>query len=937
MSALVPLSFTTPWLLLALAALPAIWWLLRVTPPLPKRVRFPAIRLLMGLAPEEETPAHTPLWLLALRLLVAALAILALAGPTLNPATPVEGSGPLLLVLDDGWAAAGQWPDRQEAMETIIAEARRNNRPVMIAGTAPRATAPDLLFHAPDDALALARGWLPQPLAPDRAALTLRLQKMAETEKTAPDVIWLGDGVDNGDAEAFAASLTKLAKDGSVSLYTPRAGHETLALTPPATGEGGFTVSVVRPGPGEVRTGFVRALGEDGRVIAEEPYAFASGADKASLAIALPLELRNRLARLEVAGERSAGAVSLLDGRWHRRTVGLVSGGPGEDSQPLLSDLYFLRRALAPYAEIVKTDAGKTGASEIATLLAHPLSVLVLADVGTLSGPDREAVARWVEAGGLLIRFAGPRLAAQSDDLVPVPLRTGGRAMGGALSWTTPQRLSPFEPQSPFYGLDIPPDVTVNRQVLAEPGADMQGHVWARLQDGTPLVTALNRGKGRIVLFHVTANVQWSNLPYSGLYVEMLRRLLDDAQAGGADTGATQAESTMLAPVSTLDGFGQLGIPPVTTLALPREALGHPAGDARHPPGLYGPAASPSALNAIGVNQQLSPMPASLPGIVARPYAQSVETSLAPLAWALVFGLLLLDTLATFHITGRFETQRVTRPARFIRRKLGRGSALILVFGFGFAFGHAGAVRADDAFAIKASHDTHLAYVITGDPAVDQVSEEGLQGLTTALEERTALEPGAPMGVDPGRDDLAFFPVLYWPVTEATPAPSPQAVSKLNIYMKNGGLILFDTRDQNGAVPGMESPQAARLKAILSRLDVPQLVPVPEGHVLGRSFYLLQSFPGRFDGGTLWVEGAGSAGDGQTNDGVSAIVIGSNDFAGAWAVDRSGQPLFPCVPGGEVQRQYAYRFGVNLVMYALTGNYKGDQVHVPALLDRLGQ
>ena len=57
----------------------------------------------------------------------------------------------------------------------------------------------------------------------------------------------------------------------------------------------------------------------------------------------------------------------------------------------------------------------------------------------------------------------------------------------------------------------------------------------------------------------------------------------------------------------------------------------------------------------------------------------------------------------------------------------------------------------------------------------------------------------------------------------------------------------------------------------------------------------------------------------------------------AWAVDGNGRPMFAVVPGGEQQREWAFRFGVNLVMYALTGNYKTDQVHVPALLERLGK
>ena len=99
----------------ALAALPIIWWLLRVTPPAPRRIAFPAIRLLLGLVPREETPARTPLWLILLRMALAALVIFAVAHPLLNPQARLASTGPILLVVDDGWAAARDWPARQAA------------------------------------------------------------------------------------------------------------------------------------------------------------------------------------------------------------------------------------------------------------------------------------------------------------------------------------------------------------------------------------------------------------------------------------------------------------------------------------------------------------------------------------------------------------------------------------------------------------------------------------------------------------------------------------------------------------------------------------------------------------------------------------------------------------------------------------------------------
>jgi hypothetical protein len=249
--------------------------------------------------------------------------------------------------------------------------------------------------------------------------------------------------------------------------------------------------------------------------------------------------------------------------------------------------------------------------------------------------------------------------------------------------------------------------------------------------------------------------------------------------------------------------------------------------------------------------------------------------------------------------------------------------------------------HADDAFDMKAALDTRLAYVTTGLPEVDAMSKAGLTGLGLALKARTSYEPQDPVGVDLDKDELSFFPLLYWPMDPREHALSPRALSKIADYMRNGGTILLDTRDLTlGGVRGASSIGQQTLRRLLGKLDLPPLEQVPADHVLTKTFYLLEDFPGRWDGGKVWVEAlppAGSdSGPARGGDGVSPVIIGGNDWAAAWAVDAQGRPLADVTPGGDEQRELAYRFGINVVMYALTGNYKTDQVHASALLERLG-
>ncbi|MFZ0723761.1 MAG: DUF4159 domain-containing protein, partial [Xanthobacteraceae bacterium] len=305
----------------------------------------------------------------------------------------------------------------------------------------------------------------------------------------------------------------------------------------------------------------------------------------------------------------------------------------------------------------------------------------------------------------------------------------------------------------------------------------------------------------------------------------------------------------------------------------------------------------------------------------------------------IALSLLLLDTLVVLFLGGGIQ--------RLIPRSRAATAAVILVSALTLVQARA-QEEPSNPDVPQSALETKLAYVITGDADVDAISKAGLAGLTLFLAQRTALEPGDPIGLDIAHDELAFYPLIYWPIVPGAPRPSDDALKRIDTYMKDGGTVLFDTRDAVVAPPGPDgetnSPGMLELRKILSSLDIPELEPVPRDHVLTKTFYLLRDFPGRFDTGQLWVEALPATSEEETSsrparggDGVSSILITSNDFAGAWATQSDGQPMLPMVEGEPRQREMAFRAGVNIVMYTLTGNYKADQVHVPALLERLGQ
>ncbi len=931
MNALLPLSFGSPLLLGGLLILPLIWWLLRVTPPRPDVEVFPPLKILAKVLKNEVTPRKTPWWLLLLRLALAAFIILALADPILNPVTRLAGgSGPLAIVVDNGWPSARLAETQMRTANNLIDEAERGGRTIYIAATSAPATAETGPFD-PSTARKVLAAITPHPAAPEREKTLTALTQLLGNQSGAT-LAFLSDGVDqSGDEAAFKslegaelASLLWFAPDPS-----PFAAIAAVTNTADA-----LDIEVASYGAAAPVT--IVAFDGKGRRIGEAQLSPSGQTGHAKLEA--PFELRNDIQSVSIEGQRLAAATFVLDDNLKRKRVALLSGNETDQAQPLLSPLYYIRKAIEPFADIIVPKNAEIGAGLTEAFESRP-SVIIMADIGTVPASVSPGLQEFIEKGGVLIRFAGPRLAAATEDpFLPVTLRKGERALGGSMSWTEPQPVAEFPPESPFASLTPPKDVTVSRQVLAEPDAELAARTWASLTDGTPLVTAASRGKGRIVLFHVAPQATWSNLPISGSFVEMLRQTIQ--LAFGSGSGNAASGNVALKPWRIIAANGAIGPAPADAKPLMLATGKMPTVTLENPPGLYGSEEGAVALNMLvtGATLKAALTPTLSGKVESRAYVTGENRSLKGLLLALAALLLILDSLAMILMN--------RRPA-IARAALAAFLAIAILPGLipSLATAQESDARPGDAEAIAAISVTRLAFVKTGSAETDKVAMEGLTGLTLYLTDKTTLEPADPVGVDAEADELAFYPMLYWPIDPEAPMPSDKAIARIDAYMQAGGSVLFDTRDQGGSSFSLTddaSPATARLRAILANMNVPPLEPVPDDHVLTKSFYLLKDFPGRYEGSPLWVEqvlDTVSRADRpvRTGDGVSPILITGNDFASAWALDENGEPLYPTEPDDAEQRIMALRSGVNIIMYMLTGNYKSDQVHIPSLLERLGQ
>src|SRR5581483_7761983 len=252
------------------------------------------------------------------------------------------------ILIDDGWGSAATWDARMRTADDIIARADDDRRAVALIPLSEGAR--DISLEPASSARVRLHQIKPKPHSIDR---TEALPSISRFVATIPDVdlVWLSDSTDVGRGSDFVKGLAQALGDHPITVVAggvpgPR------ALTAADNAAGALTVKVLRADSSAPANGTLRALDLKGLNLGEAPFAFSGDNHETEAHFDLPVELRNDIARIEIAGERSSGAVQLLDKRWRRRTVGVISGATADMSEPLLSSTYYIGRALNPFADV---------------------------------------------------------------------------------------------------------------------------------------------------------------------------------------------------------------------------------------------------------------------------------------------------------------------------------------------------------------------------------------------------------------------------------------------------------------------------------------------------------------------------------------------------------------------------------------------------------
>ncbi len=891
------LGFLYPHVLWALVLLPAFYLLIRLLPPRPQQVTFPAIKLLQDLPTRLPPPRTPPWWLLLLRLAMVFFFIVGLAQPMLRRDSVELGANPLVIMVDNGWQSAQNWAGMKERLTLTLQQAQSHGAEVMVVGTADKL--PDTLTFTPaSEALRTLPNLAPRAWPAPTAEVAKQLAAHFSNSNATLTPLWLSDGMASVDDRR--ATIAAIEGIGRSRIFMPPLSDLPISVVSVVPGQASYSITLERLSTAE-RPVSVTLYTMDGTFVTRASGQFDQGAASTKLEMTLPKTL-NEPGYVLVDGQNN------LASWWGMGTIaGLPKVGiinPVKNDFPLLDGAFYIEQALKGVLIPQRLQP---------TTPPDGFDVLFV----TTQPSTPEDIESWVQNGGVLVTFAGEWLAQNKNmnPLLPVELRDYPREVAGTLSWTGALKVKsanndgPLAPMNDFLKAEDtnnlnPDDTYVTKQLLPRAAANSADLTWLSLSDNTPLVSGKKVGNGWQVLVHVPADASWSTVPLSGVFVELLNNLihLKTLQSQQQETEATypMAPFKLLLPDATL-------VPAQGGIQLTEEDTGLTP---TTPPGLYGNRKAPfiHQLDA-DVRLQNAITPSRVDGLLARYYDDAEKhQSLAHIFLLLGLICAMIDSLLRLNIIHRF----------FLKR----ASVLSAVFAIALTFATPSYAQPTQTLPNgmpQGAYEIQLAYVDTGIPRLNELAENGLKGLSRILEMRTTIEPAAPAKVVPGKDDLGYYPVLYWQVLPNLSNLTEPAIKALRAYVDNGGLILVD------GLTDLGQNQAAMTLVMNKVLPFP-LRALDGDHVLNRSYYLLEGkTPGRKDG-LLWMD---------TAHRLPRVLVGNNDWAGAWAYDDYGNAMRAVTPGGEQQRALAFRFGVNLVMYALLGDYKADQLHVDTLLKKL--
>ena len=897
------LAFSNHLALIGLFALPLVFYIIKLLPPAPKKMFFSSFYLIKSMEKVSVTKKNVPIWLLIYRIILITLIILFFSAPYLNIMNKKNTSNTIknyVIIADIGWSMSKEWDKFKKIVSEISVEAEKKNKKIIFYHSNSKNNMSPKIFTSSKSINQYLKKINPVPWQFEKSNLIEVIKKNNNfiNDKT----FFIFSKFDNKNYSDQKKSLdfynnkvkNKVLIDPIESIIFLKNVH---------TSKENIRLEVIRHALSKPSSKFsIRITSIDNQIIFKKEYELKPNQITFYFNQKFPLDVINQIHKLEIVDQNHAGAKYYFDDYSKKKRIGILSDSFQYKENPLLSSVYYIEKSLNTN-NILKI-------GNLDQLIKFNCSVIIIPDKGNITDKDHSKLSNWLANGGTIIRFSNIRLAKNNTKFLPSNnLFMTIRNVGGVLSMEKKLKINPFTKNSMFHGLEIPEDITFKKQLIfTSNNNNLQ--ILATLTDNTPLISLGKKNQGKIFLFHITANNDWSNLPLSALFSGMLQRIVLLSEKKIINSNAN------LNLTKEINSFGDLNNTDKILSIRDNSLLKKLTPSKENLPGIYENKELTIALNLSNkiYDEHFKSRLDKNYKIFSKFTIQVID--LKPLLLKIILFMFIIDMLITIILKKNFS---------FINGLNKHKNLLGLVFFFIFIF------NLNNAYTEGLDNDTYLAYIKTPDKKLNAVSKSGLSTIKNLLETRTSVSPKEVIGVNITKDPIYYFPFLYWPLSKDLIILDITTVSKIKKYLTNGGMILFDIIGFSRESFSLESNKFKTIKSFLASIEADNLSPINEGHTLTKSFYLLKKFSGRWDNKNLLIESSNL----EEKDGVSSVILGFNDWAGAWALDINKNPLYPIVPGGERQREISYRFGINIVMYALTGNYKSDQIHFKSILNRL--
>lgn len=864
------ISFENSLILWLLLSLPIIFFISKLRPQKKYFGKFAGFFILKQIETTSNIPKNSPLWLKVLRTIFGFCLIIGFSGPYLIEHSNQTDKKPILFIVENDVALGNEIDEINNSIKAIITNPNNIGREYKIIA----------LFD-------------PQKILENNKSINFQID-VANFKINRETIIPKIKAINNEyEIHYFTNDIESQSDNLFFEILKTKSNNNIFAHRPQ---KNFATIKTITNDNNTLKLGIfatksdifkINAFDKNGQNIAK----FNANSNAANLTIGQ--DKISKIAYFEIEGQKNAGGVFIIDKNLIKPIV--LSPKLINTEQPLISDAHFIWSSLKIFANPIDLEFDK--------IHKQNPNAIIFGDIAGFNNNETRILKNYMENGGTIIRFIGPKaIANPNDEILSANISSQIHKITTGFG-VKPVVLLPFAKNSSFSNIQIPQNILVQNSIHFAQSAK-PSEIIAQLSDGSPYLSMKNFGRGKLYMFHINAAPIWSNAALSTFHMELIKEIIIQSKFIVKNAYDLNIQTTLNQTIEInkngnlnreLERINSINTP-ITSEIFANEKL---------PPGLYENDGNALALN-IGASFKNAKI-INLPDFIKISNAENDKNKFSDIFLIIAFILLFLDVILT--------STNLKNIFKFA----------ILIYAFNLF-----SPNLSYAQITTLKDDLKLAYIITNDQANDKQSQSGLLGLANALEQRTNIEPNGTIGINLEKDELAKHPIIYWLIPKNGMEISQKSRDALNKYMQNGGILFIDTQ-----ALGMENSRAQNnLKKAVYGLKIPPLEKVPPDHVLKKSFYLLQNFQGFYKNSSLWVESAASK-DVSANDGVTPIIISDGNFARLWAGSK-GQSI-TTIFGGNFDDELGIRAGINIIIYALTGQYKGDQIHINSILKKFNR